>query len=332
MSGLTMLLADDESIERDSLAAFIRESLPQIDVVETAENGFELLTKAESLKPDILMVDVEMPGISGLDSIELLRKRDISGRIIIYSAYNYFEYAREAIDLRVDAYVLKPARRAELSRILSEMAERARTDKALAQELRRARKIVSDATPLLEAEFMRAVMFDDMQSESLANCSEMLGIRSVSGCVATFSSLGTAAPSVDLRSVFKAKEDEPLRVIAGPVACGQLSLFLQFDDGSDDEALLKRCGDWAASMVDYASASSRTALRFGLGTPCRSLADLPLSYRRSVAAQSDARPAADQVPDPFLRDEALILSLVLDHDERKAVDYVRGLFGEMSLS
>lgn len=332
MSDLTILLADDESIELNSLAAYIRESLPQIGVVETAANGFELMTKAESLRPDILMVDVEMPGMSGLDSIGLLRKRGISGRVIIYSAYNYFEYAREAIDLRVDAYVLKPARRAELSRILSETAEKARADKALAQELAQAHKIVSDATPLLEAEFMRAVMFDDMRSESLASCAEMLGLRSASGCVATFSSTDSADLSAGLRSVLKAKAPESLRLIAGPVVCGQLSLCLLFDGDPGDEAILGRCGDWGASMVEHASASFRTALRFGLGSPCRGLADLPESYRRSVAAAADARLEAIRVPDPFLRDEAVILSLVIGRDERGAVDHVRGLFGEMSLS
>jgi two-component system response regulator YesN len=332
MSGLTMLLADDESIELSLLAAFIRESLPQIDVVETAGNGLELMAKAESLRPDILMVDVEMPGISGLESIGLLRKRNISGRIIIYSAYNYFEYAREAIDLRVDAYVLKPVRRAELSRILSETAERARTDKALAQELQQARKIVSGATPLLEAEFMRAVMFDDMKSESLAKCAEMLSLRSVCGCVVTFSSQGTTALSVDLRSILKAKAPEALRVIAGPVVCGHLSLCLLLDDDPGDETIFQRCGDWGARMVEYALASYRTVLRFSFGAPCRSLADLPASYRLSVAAEADIRPEAAPITDPFLRDEGTIMSFVLGRNEREAVDHVRGLFGEMSLS
>jgi two-component system response regulator YesN len=333
MSGLTMLLADDESIERNSLAGFIRESLPQIDTVETAENGFELLTKAEYLKPDILMVDVEMPGISGLDSIELLHKRALSGRIIIYSAYNYFEYAREAISLRVDAYVLKPARRAELAKVLSEIAERAQTDKVTAGQLRQARRIISLATPLLEAEFVKSVIFDDMQSEALANCLEMLDLQFAAGIMVTFSLEEDRTDSaIDLRSILKAKTLESMKVLAGPLIHGQMNACLHFGDDPPDDELVRRCRDWLAAMLDYVSTAYRLTLRAGMGSPCRRLADLPGSYLRSLSDEADGRPADSSLPDTLRRDEAIILSLILDHEDRKAVDHIRRLFGEMSLA
>jgi two-component system response regulator YesN len=327
-----MLLADDESIECNSMAEFIRENLPQIGTVETAENGFELLTKAERLKPDILMVDVEMPGISGLDSIELLRKRRLAGRIVIYSAYNYFEYAREAIALRVDAYVLKPARRTELVMILSEIAELALADKTAARQLQQARRIIAGAAPLLEAEFMKSVVFDDMRSETLASCLEMLDLSFVAACIVTFTVKDRIGPGIDLRAILKAKAPESMRVLTGSLMNGQMNACLHFQADADDEELIRRCGDWVATVVDHLSAAYRLTLLPGIGSPCRRLDDLPASYRRSLSVRIDDRSGDAPASDPFLRDEAAILSHILDRDERKAVDRIRRLFGEMSIA
>ena len=71
----TMVLADDEEIELKALGLLIQKEFRDIDVVATARNGTELVTQVQRHQPDIAIVDINMPGISGIDAIDLLRSR-----------------------------------------------------------------------------------------------------------------------------------------------------------------------------------------------------------------------------------------------------------------
>ena len=103
-----LLIADDEELVRRGLTALIEREAPEIDVVETAVDGLEALELSERCQPDILLTDIRMPGLSGLDLIGRLRAAGASPRCIVLSGYDDFEYARRAIGLDVAEYLLKP--------------------------------------------------------------------------------------------------------------------------------------------------------------------------------------------------------------------------------
>lgn len=103
-----LLIADDEELVRRGLTALIEREAPEIDVVETAVDGLEALELSERCRPDILLTDIRMPGLSGLDLIGRLRAAGPAPRCIVLSGYDDFEYARRAIGLDVAEYLLKP--------------------------------------------------------------------------------------------------------------------------------------------------------------------------------------------------------------------------------
>ena len=102
-----VLIADDELAERRGIEALLRRRNLPVQIWQ-ASNGEEALALLKKQKIDLLISDVKMPKLSGLELTELIRQTDEDMIIIIQSAYDDFEYMRRAIRMRVDDYILKP--------------------------------------------------------------------------------------------------------------------------------------------------------------------------------------------------------------------------------
>ena len=106
---LKLILADDEEMIRESIRALIDWNSIGVEVVASCKNGPETLQEILTLHPDIVMTDIKMPGMSGLDLIaEVYNRKDLMTEFILLSGYADFEYAKQAITYRVSNYLLKP--------------------------------------------------------------------------------------------------------------------------------------------------------------------------------------------------------------------------------
>jgi two-component system response regulator YesN len=108
-----ILIVDDEEIVLASSKKLIQSNLEDI-LIETAQNAREAMIKMDQFRPQIIMTDIKMPGMNGLEFIERIRKQDQQSKIIIASAYDHFEYAKEAVKYDVEEYVLKPLTKQKL--------------------------------------------------------------------------------------------------------------------------------------------------------------------------------------------------------------------------
>lgn len=102
-----LLIVDDEQIERDTIKFLINKYRFELNIFEAA-NGEEALECIRGNPIDILFTDIKMPFIDGLELASRVREHDSGIKIIIYSAYGEFDYAKKAIDLYVSGYILKP--------------------------------------------------------------------------------------------------------------------------------------------------------------------------------------------------------------------------------
>ena len=110
---IRILIADDHPIVRDGLSAVLS-TQTDFEVVGEAANGEELLTKAEVLKPTIILTDLEMPLIDGVEAIRRLRERLPESRIIVLTAFNTDDKIVNSIRAGAQGYLLKGAPRAEI--------------------------------------------------------------------------------------------------------------------------------------------------------------------------------------------------------------------------
>lgn len=109
-----VLIADDEPKIRQGLKNALETFGLPIQVCGEAKNGVEALKKAEETRPDILLVDICMPKLSGIQFLQEVKKLELDCKMIIISGFNEFSYAQQAISLGVSSYLLKPIPEEEL--------------------------------------------------------------------------------------------------------------------------------------------------------------------------------------------------------------------------
>ena len=113
MSPLRIVLADDHTLVRAGLRKLL-ESMPEVEVVGEAADGLALLALAESLRPRLVLMDIAMPGLNGLDATARLLKSWPDVRVLILSMHQNEEYVRQALRHGASAYILKDAAPLEL--------------------------------------------------------------------------------------------------------------------------------------------------------------------------------------------------------------------------
>ncbi len=119
---ITVLLVDDEPLVRSNLRYALGRLAIPTRIVGEADNGEDALALYHATLPDVVITDIRMPQMDGLDLIERIRRTDRSTRIIIVSGYADFEYARRAMGRDVTHYLLKPVKASELEAALVDCA------------------------------------------------------------------------------------------------------------------------------------------------------------------------------------------------------------------
>ena len=106
MKQVRILLADDHQMIRESLSTLINAEANLV-VVGEADDGRTALEQIETLRPDLLLLDISMPGMSGIQVMEQLRGRADAPRVIVLTAYEDATYLRQLLDAGAAGYVLK---------------------------------------------------------------------------------------------------------------------------------------------------------------------------------------------------------------------------------
>ena len=121
MRNLKVLIADDECTIREGFKRLFDWERHGCSLIGEAENGKDALEKIEALSPDIVIMDISMPVMTGLEVIRQARRRFPRIAFVIVSGYDDFSYCQEALRLRVEAYLLKPVNFDELQEIIDSL-------------------------------------------------------------------------------------------------------------------------------------------------------------------------------------------------------------------
>ena len=185
MSTLSIVLADDHAVVRAGLRALVENELA-CEVVGEAGNGPEALALVERLQPSLLVVDLMMPGLSGLEVARQARQVSPATRIVILSMHSDESYVREALRVGVTAYVLKEALSTEFLYALQQAAAGRRylspplSEKALDAYANQTAETTLDLYETLTAR-EREILYLAAQGMTSAEIAErlMIGVRTV---------------------------------------------------------------------------------------------------------------------------------------------------------
>lgn len=111
---IRVVLADDHTLVREGIKGLIEAKMPHLQVVGGASNGQEALTLCRELKPDLLLLDISMPGLGGLEVLAELKNIDANLKVIIISQHTDRAYVMRALKLGARGYLAKRAMAGEL--------------------------------------------------------------------------------------------------------------------------------------------------------------------------------------------------------------------------
>ena len=154
MSLYRIMLVDDEEEVRKAMIRKMDWEQLGFTVAGDAENGEDALEKLEQLEPDVVMTDIRMPYMDGLTLVARIREKYPSIKILIFSGYDDFEYAKQAIKYRVTEYILKPVNGEELAEILRRVRISLDEEIEERRNISMLQKSYEDSLPMLREVFL----------------------------------------------------------------------------------------------------------------------------------------------------------------------------------
>jgi len=171
---LNLLLVDDEESTREGLLKFVKWENIGIHRVEIAENGEEAVELARRISPDILLTDIRMPNMDGIELAAAIKEFLPDCKIIFISGFADKEYLKSAIRLNALEYVEKPLDMEEVTDTLSKAVRLCRNDKERKEYERKAKESMDKGIPLLKQKIGSGLV-SEADEESLLRELEMIG-------------------------------------------------------------------------------------------------------------------------------------------------------------
>ncbi len=276
---ISMLLVDDEYLVRRGLRETIDWSAMGVEVVGEAANGQEGLKQAEALQPDIIITDICMPVMDGLDFIAGIKEKSRHSVVIILSGYGEFDFAKEAMKNGAFAYILKPIDEVELSETVREAV--AKVEKNTFHEN------LENALPLLRQHFLTDLLQNGtVIKQTFEEKCEFFGydLYSDGYCVAYLIVHQVLSPGSDLLHLAGRVFDGVPNLKALPVSFGK----------GDAAVLISFAGDSAAAY-DAVKAACRElvsagrdafVMTVGISSVTEDVEQISRLYREAVKAAS----------------------------------------------
>jgi two-component system response regulator YesN len=284
----SIFLVDDEQPVLDGLSVTLGRVFPELKICGTARSGMEALKGIAREKPDILIMDVRMPGMSGVDTLREVYKILPDTVSILLTAYERFDIAQDAYSLGVYKYLVKPVTQEILTQTIKGALERLEDLKNTALKNAFERERFESARPLLEAGFIWSAIMGDPRSLLFRSFGELLGLVEEGNIRGHF--------AVICRDKFWLSQEEMVNIrrkitnrlecIPGPLLGGVLPVFIPGEK-------LNRTRDILRKVLEDLNMRE---LRYSLGYVAAN-GDLRLSWSQALSG-IHRESAAGLEPDP----------------------------------
>lgn len=180
---MRILVCDDEGIVRESVRFIIETGLDADYELEFAKNGRSAVSLAEAFRPDIILMDIQMPGMNGLDAMWQIRSENKDVLFIVLTAYDKFEYTQRAISIGVMEYLTKPIRKELLLEILTKAVKVVHSKKEKLRKDLEIKEKLEVVVPMIENGFVYNILMNESGDGSLQIYRDLLGVEQPYGYV-----------------------------------------------------------------------------------------------------------------------------------------------------
>lgn len=292
---LKLMVVDDEQIVLDSVAFIVGGMGGRFELAATAKSGREAILKAEQTLPDLILMDIKMPGINGLEAIREIRLRLPGVRFIVISAYEQFEYARQSIELGVMDYVVKPLKR----KVLVETLERAAAELDLEQRRRRRdldnMEKLEKLLPVLEQGFIHAILLHRELGDEIEKYRDLFDLSARNAFMMTIefqesaggNAIGSGIRGQALLPVVSETLKRRQIALVGPLIVNRVVACVMEDDDANEYVQRLSAIRLAEALLDAVAEKADLSCRIGIGG-LRPVHEMAASYHESVRALREA--------------------------------------------
>lgn len=283
MDRYKVILVDDEEEVIQIIMKKIDWEELGFTVVGYASNGMKALELVEELRPDVVMTDIKMPFMDGMELSKRIRAGFPTTKILFFTGFDEFEYAKGAIHLEAEDYILKPVNAAELKNVYAQL--KAKLDREISEKrnVETLQKYYMDSLPLLQANFYTSLLEGRVGEDEVPRYLSDYQIDfsgSFFSCLVIHTSSSHIPDNMNalLLSTSVKKQAEERLVERWRAKCfsylGDAILIAQL--GSENE--VSEMTDDCDRFCKYAKAVIGAVVTIGIGGACANILELPRSY------------------------------------------------------
>ncbi len=291
-----LLIADDEQIVIDSLSFIVNKSFSGLFTIESARSGRDAIEKAERFIPDIVFMDINMPGINGIEAIRELQYKLRDCVFIILTAFDQFDFAKDALTLGVTDYLLKPVNREKIISTLQKSIEVIENERLKRKKELDFKEKLENILPVLENGFIYSMLFLDENSIELENYRNIFEIEENGGYIMTIefaqskdsgrmvNRIGLSIKSQSFYPYLKDILKSRCRCFIGPAILNRIIVYIP--TWADTDEYSGRLAALSIAEYTYNQISQKVDADFYIGMGCcyRGFENVCLSYEESLRA------------------------------------------------
>ncbi|MGI6685745.1 MAG: response regulator [Bacillota bacterium] len=294
---LRIMIVDDEPLERQGIKLILETYRPQDQIVGEAGDGEEAIQVATRVKPDVILLDIRMPGLDGIEVAKILRPILPDTRIVVISAHSEFSYAKKAVALGTSDYLLKPVDTEEMIDLLDHLEAEVSEERESKEEMERLRTMLKDAMPLIRVGFVMDLINGSLTNDEEVNSrAKFLGIHqplrlALHIWIDDLSGLKTYRSELEHQILQKKVSDAIQEAINDwpgallvQIGSGQFVILLPFK-ADEEEGVIRensqKLGDHICCVV---RTRTKATVTVGLGRPAKNAAGLARSHTEALTA------------------------------------------------
>lgn len=281
-----ILLTDDEQIVIDSIKFILDKNFAGQVEVSTALSGTEALDIASKQNIDIIFMDINMPGLNGLETISLIKKLRPNSVIIILSAFDTFQYAQEAMNLGAFKYITKPVNRNIIIQTIRSAMNCVDANRGQKENDEVLQKKLNFASPLIESDFIYACIYNYTSSQELSSYLDYFNLAGYPLIFCCFE-FPDITPENQLlkyqkfRNIIKQNQ----KCITSTFMMNRIAvLFPIVATGSDSNASEENITQCISELFENLKKEAGNGLRAGVSSICSDVLMLSHSYNEAVIA------------------------------------------------
>ncbi|WP_408008081.1 response regulator [Pseudalkalibacillus sp. A8] len=285
---LRIMVVDDERIEREALKMMISREMEGAEIVTEAGNGRQAIEMAKSEHPDLILMDIKMPGIDGVEAVKEIKRELPDIRFIMVSAFDTFEYAKKVMQQGVKEYLLKPSKKDEVIAAIRRVQMEVDQERKELEDKQKLERKFNKALDFMQSEWAVSLLVDHVQELDLNEWGELLDINFKCGYAIV---VELNVQEVDRRAWLDWLKDYVNRhssdsTLLSPNHEEKLPLFFLTDkiDGEDKNEFKGYILPFIRNMVHHCERNFHFKPHVGIGLPYRSVHQLSRSYYEALHA------------------------------------------------